>query len=59
MTTTSDVGILVNACFQVKCDKCGKVTWKGCGQHIDSVGTIISHARCSVQERPSWTCSNP
>ncbi|KAJ7796753.1 hypothetical protein B0H14DRAFT_3494427 [Mycena olivaceomarginata] len=24
-------------CFAVKCDKCGKTTWKGCGQHVDSV----------------------
>lgn len=37
MATTSDVGVLVNACFQVQCDKCGKMTWKGCGRHVDSV----------------------
>ncbi|KAI6148279.1 hypothetical protein EDD17DRAFT_1645665 [Pisolithus thermaeus] len=55
MTTTSDVGVLVNACFQVHCDKCGKITWKGCGQHIDSVG-IISHVLATTSD---WTFSNP
>ncbi|KIJ60402.1 hypothetical protein HYDPIDRAFT_98907 [Hydnomerulius pinastri MD-312] len=29
--------IPVNACFAVKCDKCGKTTWRGCGAHVDSV----------------------
>ncbi|GBG25819.1 Hypothetical Protein FCC1311_020382 [Hondaea fermentalgiana] len=23
-------------CFQVKCDKCGKTTWGGCGNHVES-----------------------
>lgn len=22
-------------CYQVKCSKCGKVTWAGCGRHIE------------------------
>ncbi|EIM91582.1 uncharacterized protein STEHIDRAFT_144802 [Stereum hirsutum FP-91666 SS1] len=26
-----------NACYAVKCDSCGKTTWKGCGQHVESV----------------------
>ncbi|KAF8843800.1 hypothetical protein BDN67DRAFT_945036 [Paxillus ammoniavirescens] len=33
----SEVPVLVNACFAVTCDKCGKTTWKGCGQHVESV----------------------
>ncbi|KAI5988628.1 hypothetical protein EDD15DRAFT_1373768 [Pisolithus albus] len=49
MTTASNVGVLVNTCFQVVCDKCGKITWKGCGQHIDSVGIISPY----LQQRPS------
>ncbi len=24
-------------CRAVKCRKCGKTTWAGCGQHIDQV----------------------
>lgn len=24
-------------CYPVKCPKCGKTTWGGCGQHVDSV----------------------
>ncbi|KAI0367826.1 hypothetical protein BV20DRAFT_949455 [Pilatotrama ljubarskyi] len=27
----------VNECYLVKCDKCGKTSWKGCGQHVDAV----------------------
>ncbi|KAI9507325.1 hypothetical protein F5148DRAFT_131462 [Russula earlei] len=39
---------IVNACYPVKCDKCGKTTWKGCGNHIDSVMSEIKEEdRCS------------
>ena len=24
-------------CYEVTCKKCGKATWKGCGQHVDQV----------------------
>lgn len=24
-------------CRQVRCNRCGKTTWAGCGQHVDSV----------------------
>ncbi|KAI9237652.1 MAG: hypothetical protein BYD32DRAFT_416027 [Podila humilis] len=24
-------------CFAVKCNKCGKTTWKGCGMHVEQV----------------------
>ncbi|VDB84049.1 unnamed protein product [Peniophora sp. CBMAI 1063] len=27
----------VDACYAVACGTCGKTTWKGCGQHVDSV----------------------
>ncbi|KAI0283519.1 hypothetical protein BC826DRAFT_920549 [Russula brevipes] len=37
----------VNTCFAVKCDKCGKTTWKGCGRHVESVmGGIKEEDRC-------------
>ncbi|KAJ7683651.1 hypothetical protein B0H17DRAFT_1073694 [Mycena rosella] len=29
-------------CYAVKCDKCSKTTWKGCGQHVDAVYTPAS-----------------
>ncbi|KAH9047057.1 hypothetical protein EDB84DRAFT_1463451, partial [Lactarius hengduanensis] len=30
----------VNHCYAVKCDKCGKTTWKGCGAHVESVSLV-------------------
>ena len=24
-------------CYAVSCKQCGKTTWAGCGQHVDSV----------------------
>lgn len=24
-------------CHAVKCNVCGKITWAGCGQHVDEV----------------------
>ncbi|KAG1781772.1 hypothetical protein EV702DRAFT_1073335 [Suillus placidus] len=29
--------VLVDMCYAVKCDKCGKTTWKGCGRHVEQV----------------------
>ena len=39
-------------CQRVQCDKCGKPTWAGCGQHIEEAlkGVPLSQ-RCSC-ERP-------
>ena len=28
-------------CFPVKCDKCSKTTWGGCGGHIESVKASV------------------
>ena len=28
-------------CRPAKCDVCGKTTWAGCGQHIDSVKATV------------------
>jgi len=24
-------------CYQVSCDTCKKITWKGCGKHVEQV----------------------
>ncbi|KAG0242883.1 hypothetical protein BGW41_003283 [Actinomortierella wolfii] len=24
-------------CFAVKCNNCGKTTWRGCGRHVEQV----------------------
>ncbi|KAH9053678.1 hypothetical protein EDB87DRAFT_204983 [Lactarius vividus] len=32
----------VNHCYAVKCDKCGKTTWKGCGAHVESVSLVMA-----------------
>ncbi|OSX57675.1 hypothetical protein POSPLADRAFT_1155691 [Postia placenta MAD-698-R-SB12] len=40
----------VNACFKVKCDKCGKTTWKGCGAHVEQVMK-------DVKEEDKCTCA--
>ncbi|KIJ53733.1 hypothetical protein M422DRAFT_222419 [Sphaerobolus stellatus SS14] len=28
---------LINQCMVVTCQRCGKKTWKGCGQHVEQV----------------------
>ncbi|TFK36665.1 hypothetical protein BDQ12DRAFT_236509 [Crucibulum laeve] len=40
----------VNSCRQVKCEKCGKTTWAGCGQHVDAVMQ-------NVKEEDKCTCA--
>ncbi len=35
-------------CRAVTCKKCGKTTWAGCGQHVDSVMKGVARAdRCT------------
>lgn len=35
-------------CRAVKCSKCQKTTWAGCGQHVDQVmGRVPRAERCS------------
>lgn len=31
-------------CRAVKCKQCGKTTWAGCGQHVDSVKAQVPAA---------------
>ena len=32
-------------CQQVTCRQCGKVTWAGCGQHVDQVMRGVPQAK--------------
>ena len=35
-------------CYQVKCKKCQKTTWAGCGRHKDSVmANVPENERCT------------
>ena len=38
-------------CSQVKCSKCGKPTWAGCGRHIEQALANVPRAeRCRCRE---------
>lgn len=38
-------------CYPVKCQKCGKTTWAGCGAHIESVkATVPPGDWCACQK---------
>ncbi len=38
-------------CTKTKCRKCGKASWSGCGQHVDSVLQGIPQSqRCQGHE---------
>ena len=37
-------------CSPIKCDDCGKTTWTGCGEHVDTVMTDVPPAeRCTCR----------
>ena len=37
-------------CYTVTCSVCGKTTWDGCGQHVDSVmAGVPSSQRCRCE----------
>lgn len=39
-------------CRAVKCKVCGKTTWAGCGQHVDSVKRSVPAAQwCGGHEK--------
>lgn len=43
-------------CRPVRCGTCGKTTWAGCGQHIDSVKAGVPADRwCPGHEKPART----
>ncbi|ESK86893.1 hypothetical protein Moror_3410 [Moniliophthora roreri MCA 2997] len=38
----------VDRCYQVKCSKCGKTTWAGCGLHAEAVmKDVAEDDKCS------------
>ncbi|KAF5765694.1 hypothetical protein HanRHA438_Chr15g0718871 [Helianthus annuus] len=42
-------GVIRRMCYEVKCSKCGKTTWGGCGFHVASVYKRIpegQHCQC-------------
>lgn len=41
-------------CSPVPCAKCGKITWAGCGQHVDDVKAMVPADRwCTCRETPA------
>lgn len=37
-------------CSPIRCSKCGKVTWTGCGQHVDQVfAGVAPENRCTCK----------
>ncbi|WP_193392936.1 hypothetical protein [Gordonia phthalatica] len=38
-------------CFPVTCPTCGKITWDGCGEHVDEVlAPVPAEQRCSCPD---------
>lgn len=41
-------------CSRVNCRKCGKVTYSGCGQHLDQVfAGVPKNQRCDCASKPA------
>jgi hypothetical protein len=41
-------------CSRATCARCGKVTWSGCGRHVDTVMAGVPEAqRCTCQPPPA------
>jgi len=37
-------------CYPAKCNRCGQVTWSGCGAHADQVlATVTPAERCTCK----------
>ena len=37
-------------CFPIRCPRCGKVTWDGCGMHVEEVLASVEQAqRCTCR----------
>lgn len=40
-------------CSRVRCSRCGKTTWSGCGSHVDQVMAGVPKAqRCECPPAP-------
>lgn len=47
-------------CRQVKCKKCGKATWAGCGQHIEqALAGVSAQNRCQCSTTKTQTATGP
>ncbi len=44
-------------CRPVNCKQCGKTTWAGCGQHIDSVKARVPAGQWCDGNHPAGTVS--
>ena len=41
-------------CSPTRCDNCGKITWTGCGMHVDEVMTDVpTSQQCTCATRPN------
>ncbi|PWN41378.1 hypothetical protein IE81DRAFT_179162 [Ceraceosorus guamensis] len=43
-------------CMPVKCDKCGKTTWKGCGRHVDAVSAALALGKIACSLTACYGC---
>ncbi|OAQ23174.1 hypothetical protein K457DRAFT_142927 [Linnemannia elongata AG-77] len=43
-------------CFAVKCNKCGKTTWKGCGMHVEQVMKDVPKSQQCECPREGSSC---
>ncbi|KAF9922037.1 hypothetical protein FBU30_007893 [Linnemannia zychae] len=43
-------------CYAVKCDKCGKTTWKGCGMHVEQVMKDVPKSQQCECPREGSSC---
>lgn len=46
-------------CYPVHCRVCGKTTWAGCGQHIDSVQRTVPAAQWCDGHHDAPTARTP
>jgi hypothetical protein len=47
-------------CSRVNCRKCGKVTYSGCGQHLDQVfAGVPQNQRCDCASKQSSSNEKP
>ena len=41
-------------CSPTRCDNCGKITWTGCGMHVDEVmADVPTSQQCTCATRPN------
>lgn len=46
-------------CRAVTCKKCGKTTWAGCGQHVESVRAGVPAAQWCDGSHPAGATVSP